>query len=178
MGFMDALDADESKLDLIDKALTKNPRKNDKRICICGHPMSRHDEARGMSCRPARFDCACINAIPVLEVPDNRYFLARNEGSGEKHALMRGIYMARRGMGERFDNEAEWIFDFKCMNPTCKKETKVFPSRCDTDFYRIYNTDKDEGITMFYCETCREVYRDSDEAINAKRAMLIKNNTN
>lgn len=178
MGFMDAFDVDERKLDLIDQVLAKNPRKNDKRICICGHPMSRHDETNDMSCRPARFDCPCIRPVAVLEVPDNRYFLGRNEGSGEKHALMRGIYMARKGMGERFDDEAKWIFDFKCMNPTCGKDTKVYPTRCDVDFYRIYDSDKDKGVTMLYCETCREVYFDSEEAVAAKRAMLIQRNTN
>jgi hypothetical protein len=178
MGFMDAFDVDERKLELIDKALAKNPRKNDKRICICGHPMSRHDAENDMSCRPARFDCACVRAIPVLEVPDNRYFLARNEGSGEKHALMRGIFMARKGMEERFEEEAQWLVEMKCMNPACGKDTKIFPVRCDVDFYRIYDSNRDQGVTLFYCEECREVYYDSDEAIAAKRAMMIKRNTN
>jgi hypothetical protein len=177
MSFMDAFDIDEHKLELIDKTLAKNPRKNDKRICACGHPMSRHDADNEMHCKPARFDCPCRIPTAVLEVPDNRYFLARNEGSGEKHALMRGIFMARKGMQEKFDQEANWLIDFKCQNPTCGKDTKAYPVRCDVDFYRIYDSNKDQGITMFYCETCREVYYDSDEAIAAKRAMLIQRNT-
>ncbi len=177
MGLLDAFDVEKRKLELIDKALAKNPRKNDKRICICGHPLSRHDETNGMSCRPARFDCPCVRAVAVLEVPDNRYFLARNEGSGEKHALMRGIFMAQKGMPDRFDDEAKLLVELKCMNPACGNETNLFPVRCDVDFYRIYDSNKDQGVTMFYCETCREIYYDSDEAIAAKRQMIIKNNT-
>lgn len=174
--FLDAFDVDQTKLDIIDEAVRQAPYRNDKRICICGHQMSKHNEETH-KCRPGRFDCECRRMLPVIEVPDTRYFMSRSLGSGEKHALTRGIFLARQGMGEIFDEKAKWLVDMVCENPSCGKPTKLFPVRCDTDFFRIYDSAKDQGVTMFYCETCRQSYSDSDEAVNVKRTKLIQNNT-
>lgn len=171
--FLDSFDVDQEKLELIDKAVSQPPRRNDKRICICGHPMSRHDKET-KKCRPARFDCPCKRNHAVLDVPNTRYFLSRSQGSGEKHALTRGIFLARKAMGEDFDERAEWLVELNCENPSCGKPTKLFPILCDTDWYRIYDSDKDQGVSAFYCEDCREVYFDSEEANAAKREAMRK----
>ena len=176
MSFLDAFDVNESDMKLVDEALRQSPRRNDKRICICGHPVSRHNETT-KKCRPSRFDCPCQRLHPVIEVPDTRYFLSRSNGSGEKHALTRGIFLARKGMGEDFDSRASWLVDLICENPSCGKPTKLFPIRCDTDLFRIYDSDKDKGVTVFYCAECREIYFDSEVAQNLKREMLRKRNT-
>jgi hypothetical protein len=174
--FLDSFDVDQDKLELIDKAVSQPPPRYDKRICICGHPISRHDPVTNI-CKPSRLDCPCKRKHAVLDVPNTRFFLAKTLGSGEKHALSRGIFLARKGMGEDFDTRAEWLVPLKCENPPCGKETKLFPVMCDPDGYRLYDAGKDQGVTAFYCEDCREVYFDSDEAIAAKREAMRKRNT-
>ena len=174
--FLDALDVDQEKLERIEAAVRQAPYRNDKRICICGHQMSKHNEVTN-KCVPARFECPCQRKHPVIEVPDTRYFMSRSLGSGEKHALIRGIFLARQANKAVFDEKSKWLVDMVCENPSCKKETQLTPIRCDTDFFRIYDTSKDQGITMFYCEDCRAIYTDSNEAIEIRRAALIQKNT-
>ncbi len=183
--FLDAFDVSEEKLEQIDKAIAQDPRQNDKRICICGHSMSRHKISPitgRMECVPARFTCPCKRKHPVIEVPNTKYFLSRTTGHGEKHALTRGIYLSQKALGEEFDKNAKWLIELKCENPACGKEIKAFPVMCDADAYRVYehrSDDKnpDEGYTFLYCETCREVYFDSEEARAAKLEAMKRNNT-
>lgn len=185
MSFLDAFDVNEEKLDLLDKAIAQDPRQNDKRICICGHSISRHkvNEFNGkMECTPARFSCPCHRKHPVIEVPNTKYFLSRTSGSGEKHALTRGIYLSQKALADEFNNNAKWLIEHKCENPSCGKETKLFPVMCDSDGYRLYESrpdgeNPDQGYTYFYCEACRDVYNDSDEAVAAKQAALRSRNT-
>jgi len=176
MSFLDAFDVNQDELELIDKAVRQPPQRNDRRICICGHPVSRHDKET-RACRPARFDCPCRRLHPVIEVPNTRFFLSRTMGSGEKHALTRGIFMARQAMGDDFDERAKWLVELQCENPECKQPTKLYPVKCDTDWFRIYDADKEQGVTCFYCENCRNVYYDSDEAIEVKRAAMRAKNS-
>jgi hypothetical protein len=173
MSILDNFDIDPDRLDVIDQAVAQY-RNQDKRICICGHRMASHKE--GNKCRPSRFDCPCKKMQAVLEVPDTRFFLSRTTGSGEKHALIRGIYLAEKAMGVKFNQEAKWLVEHRCENPACGKETKLFPVMCDTDLFRIYDSDQDQGVTAFLCEDCRAVYFDSDDAIQAKRAALVQRN--
>lgn len=179
--FLDAFDVDQEKLELIDQVVSQPPPRYDRRICICGHPISRHDPQTGI-CKPSRLDCPCKRKHAVLDVPNTRYFLGKTLGSGEKHALTRGIFLARRAMGEDFDAKAKWLVELKCENPSCQAPTKLFPVMCDSDGYRVYDhrpdgLNPDRGITAFYCEACREVYDDSEEAKNVKRQALRRNNT-
>lgn len=182
--FLDDFDINPGKLDIIDRAIAQDPRQNDKRICICGHSMSRHklrEDSGKVECHPARFSCPCRRRHPVIEVPNTKYFLSRTAGSGEKHALIRGIYLSQKSIPEEFEQNAKWLVEHKCENPPCGKETKLFPVMCDSDGYRVYDTrpdgqNPDLGYTFFYCDTCREVYFDSDEAIAAKRENLRKRN--
>jgi len=176
MSFLDAFDVNESDMKLVDEALRQSPRRNDKRICICGHSVSRHDDTTKL-CRPSRFDCPCKRLHPVIEVPDTRYFLSRTLGSGEKHALTRGIYLARQAQTEEFDERAKWLIDMVCENPSCGAETKLFPVMCDSEGFRLYDSDDDAGVTAFYCENCREVYHDDDTAVQAKREALRTKNS-
>jgi hypothetical protein len=98
------------------------------------------------------------------------------------HALARGIFMARNAMGEDFDERAEWLVELNCENPTCGKETKLFPVMTDEDGFRIYDTNpttnkcSDKGVTAFLCEDCRGIYFDDDLAVEAKRKALRRNN--
>lgn len=175
MSILDAFDMSEEEAALVDEAVRTPPQRNDKRICICGHSVSRHNNVT-KACRPSRFDCPCRRLNPVIEVPDTRYFLSRTMGSGEKHALTRGIFIAKNALGEEFEERAKWLVDLVCENPACRKETKLFPVMCDSEGYRLYDSDEDVGVTAFYCESCREVYFDSDEAIAAKRQALRNQN--
>jgi hypothetical protein len=184
--FLDAFDVSEEKLELLDKTIAQDPRQNDKRICICGHSMSRHkrsEDTGRIECRPARFDCPCKHSRPVIEVPNTKYFLSRTLGSGEKHALTRGIFLSQKAIADEFNQNAKWIIDLKCDD--CGEETKVFPVMCDSDGYRLYEAkkdgkDPDQGYYYLYCAKCREVYTDSDEANakrNAKGLTLVVDNT-
>jgi hypothetical protein len=177
MSFLDAFDVNQDELELIDKAVRQPPRRNDKRICICGHAVSRHDKETKV-CKPSRLECPCKRLHPVIDVPNTRYFLSRTMGSGEKHALTRGIFLARQAMGEDFDERATWLVDLKCENPECQKDTKLYPLMCDTDLFRLYDSDKDQGVTCFYCDSCRAVYHDSEEATQLKREALRRRNSN
>lgn len=173
MSFLDAFDVNQEELELIDEAVRQPPRRNDRRICICGHSVSRHNEET-KKCKPGRFDCPCKRLHPVIDVPNTRFFMSRTMGSGEKHALTRGIFLARQAMGEDFDEKAKWLVEMKCENPTCGAHTKLFPVMCDTDLFRLYDADKDQGVTLFYCESCREDYYDSEKAVAAKREAMRK----
>ena len=181
MSFLDSFDVDKDQLDIISEAVTRTPRSNDRRICICGHPMSRHDSVTH-ACKPAALSCPCKRKVAVIEVPNTRYFLAKTTGSGMNHALARGIFMARNAMGEDFDERAKWLVELRCENPTCGKETKLFPIMTDEDGFRIYDTNtttnkcSDKGVTAFLCEDCREVYFDDPRAVEAKRNALRRNN--
>lgn len=180
MSFIDSFDVDEEKMAVVDEALRQDPRSHDRRICICGHSMSRHDKIT-KACKPARFECPCKRVHPVIEVPNTRFFLGRTGGSGERHALTRGIFRAREAMGEDFDTKAKWLVDLKCENPACGKETKLYPVMCDEDGYRLYDRDSfgncsDRGVTAFLCELCREIYTDSEEANIAKRQAMKDRN--
>jgi hypothetical protein len=77
--------------------------------------------------------------------------------------------MASKAAIPNFEEGVEWLIDFKCENPKCGKPTKIFPTRVDDLGYRLRDTEEDKGITAIYCEECREVYSDSEEAIQAKR---------
>jgi hypothetical protein len=71
---------------------TKNNNYRDKRICLCGHGVGRHDEHQGRtSCTALKYNCDCKNLLPVLEVSDVRVFKSKTDGSGAEHALTRGI---------------------------------------------------------------------------------------
>jgi hypothetical protein len=78
--------------------------------------------------------------------------------------------MASKAAIPDFEEGVEWLIEFKCENPKCGKPTKIFPTMVDELGYRLRDTEEeDKGITIILCEVCREVYSDSEEAIQARR---------
>jgi hypothetical protein len=167
MSGADMFDVSEEAVQSVNKALAGNPRRNDRRICICGASMSRHDLQTG-TVNVLSFEAKCRRPFPVLKVKNTRHFVARTIGSGEGHALVRG-YMASKAAIPDFEEGVEWLIDFKCENPKCGKPTKIFPTRVDELGYRLRDIEDDKGITAILCEECREVYSDSEESIQARR---------
>lgn len=78
----------------VDKQLTSRPR-GDKRICLCGHSVSRHDLTLDRpSCIVGKQFCPCRKIQPVLVVEDTRPFIRKTDGASVLHALTRGIAAA------------------------------------------------------------------------------------
>ena len=54
-------------------------KKRSREICTCGHSMNYHKVAKDNSglttCSAGNTDCGCIEAKPVLEVDNLRYFM-------------------------------------------------------------------------------------------------------
>lgn len=77
-----------------DQELQSKPR-GDKRICMCGHSVQRHDMALDRPvCTVGKMYCPCRAIKPVIEVEDTRPFIRKTEGSAILHALSRGIAAA------------------------------------------------------------------------------------
>lgn len=78
----------------VDQHLTNRPR-GDKRICLCGHSVSRHDlTLERPSCVVGKQFCPCRKIQPVLVVEDTRPFIRKTDGASVLHALTRGIAAA------------------------------------------------------------------------------------
>lgn len=163
-------DINEDEVNSINDALAANPRRNDRRICVCGHSFSRHDLAT-KECNPVSFSCPCKRQHPILEVKNTRYFIAKSAGSGEAHALVRG-YVASKNAIPDFEESVVWLADLKCENPECGKPTKLYPVRTDEAGYRLYDSDDDRGVNAILCEDCRTIYWDSEEAIKVRKANI------
>ena len=155
-------DINEEEVNSINAGLAANPRTNDRRICICGHSMSRHSKTSN-ACRPVSFDCPCKRRVPIIEVKNTRYFIARSIGSGEGHALSRG-YVASKNAIPDFEESVKWIAELKCENERCGKPTNLYPVRTDEYGFRLHRDNEDRGVNAILCETCREIYWDSDRA--------------
>lgn len=172
----DMFDVDIEEASKINKELADKPRRNDRRICICGHSFSRHKETTG-ECNPVSFKCKCKRKHAILKVENTRYFIARSVGSGEGHALIRG-YVASKEAVPDFEEKVEWLVDLKCENNKCGKPTKLFPTRVDINGYRLYDSDDDQGINAILCEDCRSLYWDCEEASQLRRQSIkaVSNN--
>lgn len=153
---MDEFDLDEDEVNQVNDVYRTDPRSNDRRICNCGHAMSRHhpDIKKGVYCKPGQLVCECINPRAVMEVPNTRYFMRKSVGSGTKHALARGYAAAKEAMGEDFVERMTWLIDKVCDK--CEAETdKYYPVRTDLNGYALYDADRDMGVTGFLCPDCR-----------------------
>lgn len=96
----------------VDKKLVAQTRKGrkDRRVCLCGHPVVRHNEYAGvLSCKPTAMICPCKKIKPVLESDDIRPFLRKTEGSGALHALTRGIASA-----VSTEHKVTWLINLVC----------------------------------------------------------------
>lgn len=132
-----------------DKELTAKPR-GDKRICLCGHSVGRHDLTLDRPiCVVGKQYCNCKKVTPVLIVEDTRPFIRKTEGSALNHALTRGI----AGAIEK-GQEIQWI------------EETQYCHRCETSGEDLRLTpmavtshgipaDFDSGYNAFFCDDCR-----------------------
>ena len=153
---MDEFDLDFQEVSEINNAYKQEPRSLDRRICICGHAISRHhfNNYEGSHyCKPGQLSCPCFNPRPVIEVPNTRYFMRKSHGSGAKHALPRGIVASIEALGEEFTEKRKWLVDEVC--DICKKPAKFFPVRVTPSGEPLGDHDDDQGVTAFLCQECR-----------------------
>lgn len=154
---MDEFDLDSAEVAEYNEVYRQDPRSTDRRICICGHSMSRHhfnDYTGGHDCKPGQLSCPCINPRPVIEVPNTKFFMRKSQGSGAKHALPRGIFAAIEKLGEDFNEQKKWLVDEIC--DFCKEPAKFYPVRVTPTGEILSDSDEDEGVTAFVCAECRQ----------------------
>lgn len=90
-----------------------------KEICICGHSINYHKEGLdgGPSvCGPARMSCKCQRLRPVLLADNRRLFLHSTSGSGELHALGKGVLASLAA-----EAKVEWINGTLPLCDKCEK---------------------------------------------------------
>ena len=153
---MDGFDLDLDEVMQMNEVYKQDSRSADKRICACGHSMSRHrlNTITGQhECNPGKLVCACVQQRPVLEVPNTRYFMRKSMGSGSKHALPRGVAAAIEALGEEFSQGMTWLIDQKC--DLCQEDSKLYPTRVTREGVMLDDHEEDNGVTAFYCESCR-----------------------
>lgn len=153
---MDEFDLDLEEAKEYNAIYRQESRSLDRRICICGHAMSRHHfntATGGHYCKPGQLACACIQQRPVIEVPNTRYFMRKSHGSGPKHALVLGIVAAMEAMGEEFTSRREWLVPELC--DFCGKESKFYPVRVTPEGATLLDNENDQGVTGFKCAECR-----------------------
>lgn len=155
---MDELDLDLTEAQEFNEVNHYDPRATDRRICICGHAMSRHhlDRYDGRHyCKPGALDCPCLQPREVIEVPNTRFFMRKSMGSGVKHALTRGIAASIDRLGaEEFEQSSKWLVDPIC--DICKEPSKFYPQRVTPTGSPLLDVDDDQGVTAFMCASCRD----------------------
>lgn len=114
-------------------------RANDKRVCRCGHAMTRHDSdglcASGIS-RVMTCHCQGDNLKAVFVAEDLECFRYSDFGSGQYHALTKGIArLATKGKG------GFWAVDaYECTVAGCENQDKLVP--VVLDMYHVSGTPK------------------------------------
>lgn len=104
----------------------KSERANDKRVCRCGHAMTRHDTEGLCSTGTRRvMTCHCQgdNQKAVFVADDLECFRYSDVGSGTEHALAKGIArLASKGKG------GFWVVDaYQCTVADCDNRAKLMP---------------------------------------------------
>lgn len=136
----------EEALHADDLLCARQGRRRDGRICVCGHPMTRHAMLSGLVyCKPTRMECPCKKARPVVEASDTRPFLRKTEGQGAMHALGRGLLAASRD-GHR----VEWLVPRQCDR--CGTEGPVSPVPVTQ---RGVAVNEATGFDALLCNKCR-----------------------
>lgn len=122
-------------------------QERDARVCICGHPVWAHAGTPGKQfCKPARMECPCRMAEPVLEVQDTRLFQYATTGSGVRHALGKGV-LASQEKGK----EWRWI-DGARVCKVCGDETEeVVPSAVTPGVGVVQRPEKMNGLLCPEC---------------------------
>lgn len=77
----------------------------DKKVCVCGHPMTYHGRAGDIEiCTPAKGRCRCNKSREILKTNNLRKFMYTTEGVGVNHALGKAITSCRAD-----DVAIEWL---------------------------------------------------------------------
>jgi hypothetical protein len=143
-----ALGIDPDSAIQTDNALKDRSSDKDKRVCLCGHGMSKHKEIAGVvMCKPSRMDCPCKKSRAVLDVEDTRVFLRRTVGGGMMHALSRGL-SALVSSGK----SATWIVELKCDRCGSVDEIVSPVPVTQSGHATTYAT----GYDALLCQSCRE----------------------
>ena len=125
----------------------------DNRVCLCGHPVSRHkvDPYSGiLTCKPSQLLCRCKSVRPVLTTNDTRLFLRRTTGAGLHHALVRGLAACAQ-----VGKEVAWIEPPQCER--CKTLTGNIAPVVITSYLKVVpevDKDSDTGLHAMLCDTC------------------------
>jgi hypothetical protein len=141
--FLDFTSEDVLEAEKVLKRKTRLDRDN--RICVCGHPVARHETTFATYCKPSKMECPCKKVRPVLQVGDVRCFLRKTTGSGVFHALGLGLQTAvERGFA------VTWLIDQKCDK--CGVEGPISPVPVTSA-----GVPKEEatGYDVLICKKCR-----------------------
>lgn len=132
----------------IDGKLTKKAKvKRDRRICLCGHGVSKHTTYNGiLTCKPSAMMCPCKKVNPVLEADDTRVFMRKTEGAAAMHALSRGMYACLES-----GKEVRWIVDLHCDRCGSTDKRVVPVPVTQNGFAADYAT----GFDALLCDDCR-----------------------
>lgn len=146
------LDFDLEEAVQYNKEQDNKNHQRDNRICICGHPISRHNHLVGaehlIECKPTAMTCRCKqeHIRPVIEVSDMRDFLRKTTGNGKMHALGRGM-AASFAKGHK----VEWIVPISC-DGCGATDVQVSPVNVDANGLV---RDRETGISRLLCSVCR-----------------------
>lgn len=143
-----ALGIDPDEAQKMDSALKDRSSMKDKRVCICGHGVTKHTDVAGaVMCKPSRMECPCKKVRAVLDVEDTRVFLRRTVGGGAMHALSRGLsalVMAGKS--------AKWIVELKCDRCQAIDQIVTPVPVTQSGHATTYAT----GYDALLCQSCRE----------------------
>lgn len=140
----------EDALAALDRDRARRGGDRDRRVCLCGHPLARHKEARGrVVCQPSRMSCACADAQGVLEVSDTRLFLRKTSGIGVDHALVKGLAASVEAGAT-----VKWIVDVECSK--CGSGDALPVGLMQTVGGRVGIAMENPQATRFLCAGCIE----------------------
>jgi hypothetical protein len=138
IGMDEALEADAS---------VRYKQGRDSRICLCGHPMGRHNVVGGIvMCKPNKMDCPCKKARAVLEAEDTRKFVRKTVGSGKFHALGLGLVSSAVA-----GKSVKWIIEMVCDK--CGEESEVLSPTPVTQ--NGFLSGEVTGYDVLLCSSCR-----------------------
>jgi hypothetical protein len=146
----DFLGVDENEVQEVLDEIENGKHIQDRRVCICGHPIVRHKFKADLGwfvCEPNAAGCKCNTPRAVLETGDLRKFLRSTKGMGSSHALTQGMIAAKKA-----GVELNWIGD---VPPNCDKcgasGVKVIPAPVSPNGEIL---DKASRLNVFLCQDC------------------------
>lgn len=136
-------------IDEAEKQIAEAELKEDVRgiICVCGHPVGRHDKTSGLvMCSAGKSTCPCKAVRAVVKVDNARIFLRRTKGGGALHALSQGLVSAVKD-----GQSIEWLIEQKC--DLCGEEKQLSPVAVTQ---RGVIVNEATGYDKLLCQDCRE----------------------